>query len=335
MPLITTIAEFKEYIAVDGNAKMATLLPYIKEAEKLYIVPLLDKEFYEEFLALYEAQEATPLSAANTALLPYIQRCLAYYAQLQAIPHLSVTFGDLGIRQHRGEDSDAAPRWKEEKLQFNALENGDLHADLLLAFLEENAGDYATWAASDANTLNSGFIVRSTAIASRHIDINNSRRVFLQLRATMQQLEARFIRKLISQAQYDELVAELKDEDVSANNLLLIEKIEPIVCKRALFMRLPYMRVSIGQDGIWLYSDVSELRGKEFLAAKEDIKALRCELMDGELGYLADEAELRQFILDNIENYPLIKSSTVYTVQPDPGPTWTPTNDENNKHFIV
>jgi hypothetical protein len=100
-------------------------------------------------------------------------------------------------------------------------------------------------------------------------------------------------------------------------------------------MRLPFMRVSIASDGLWLYSDVKELRSKDFLADREAIKALRYELCEGELGYVADENELKQFILDNIDDYPLIKDSTVYTIQPDPGPTFTYPNDPNNKHFVV
>jgi hypothetical protein len=341
MGLITTIAEFKKYIAIDANTKMATLLPYIEEAEQLYIVDLLGKAFYDEFLPLYTASVAAipvPLSPDNAALLPYIQRCLAYYAQLQALPHLAVTFGDQGIRQHRGEDSDPAPRWQQEKLQFQALKNGDIHADKLLAFLEENASaiKYATWYGSTANTINSGYIVYGTSTASKHIDINGSRRVFLKLRNKIREIETRTIPKLISQEQYDQLVTELKAGNATEANKALVEKIEPIVCKRALYMQLPFMRVQINENGIFVYSGTDDIIKADKLAGDPDIKILRAQLMDEEeFGYMADENALRQFILDNIDDYPLIKDSTVYTVQPDPGPTWKPTNDPNNKHFSV
>jgi len=340
MALITTIAEFKKYIAIDANTKMATLQPYIDEAEQLYIKDLLGTAFYDEFLALYTASVdvvPVPLNADNAALLPYIQRALAYYTQLMAIPHLAVTFGDMGIRQHRGEDSDPAPRWLQEKLQMQALKNGDIHADKLLEFLEANATalKYNTWFASTANTKNSGYIVYGTAVASKHIDISSSRRVFLQLRNTIRELEKRSVPKLIGADQYDELKTQIETGSVTAASQALIDLIEPVVCKRALYMRLPFMRVAISADGLWLYSDVTELRSKDFLAQKEDIKSLRCELMDGEFGYLQDEEALRQFIIANIADYPLMADSPVYTVQPDPGPTFKPKNDPNNKHFIV
>jgi hypothetical protein len=328
MALITTQTEFKQYIAMDVNTSMETLLPFINEAEQLFIKDLLGVEFYEELKSAYSAsvaEEPEELSEELAALLPYVQRSLAYYTQLLSIPQLSVTFGDMGVRQHRADESDAAPRWKEEKLLYNALKNGDLHAEKLLAFLEAHADDYETWSDSSANTSRAGYIVHNTEIASCHIDISSSRRIFLQLRPTMNQIEKRFIPKLIGQDQYDELVTAIQEGDeLSEEQQALTVRLEAIICKRALFMRLPFMRVSITQDGLWLTSEGTDLRNAYHIATQAEIKALRCELMDGDLGYLADERELNQFIVDNIGDYPLIEATAVYTVKPDPGPTWTP-----------
>lgn len=344
MSLITTIAEFKKYIAIDANTSMASLQPYIDEAEQLYVIPLLGQAFYDAYHPLYLAYINAPntaLSAQNAKILPYIQRCLAYYTQLLAIPHLAVTFGDMGARQHRGEDSDPAPRWLQEKLQFNALKNGDIHADKLLEFLENNAsavaGNYEQWFADAvANTRMSGYIVYGTVIASKHIPINNSRRVYLQLRNKIRDIETRIIPKLIGKEQYDDLVTQIKTGSATAANKTLIEKLEPIIAKRALFMQLQFMRVQINENGLFIYSGADDIFKLGQLATDADIKILKQQLLDeDEMGYLADENELRQFILDNIASYPLIKASPAYTVQPDPGPTWDSKNDPDNKFFSV
>jgi hypothetical protein len=344
MSLITTIPEFKKYIAIDANTSMATLQPYIDEAEQMYIVPLLGQAFYDYYHPLYQSYINLPntaLSTQNAKILPYIQRCLAYYTQLLAIPHLAITFGDMGVRQHRADDSDAAPRWLIEKLQFNALKNGDIHADKLLEFLEKNAtavaGNYEQWFADAvANTRMSGYIVYSSAVASKHISINNSRRVYLQIRNKIRDIESRIIPKLIGKDQYDELVVQLQTGSTTDASKRLIEKLEPIISKRALFMQLPFMRVQVTEHGLFVYSGTDDLIILGQLATDADIKILRMQLMDEkELGYLADEDELRQFILDNISDYPLIKASAAYTVQPDPGPTWESKNDPDNKFFSV
>jgi len=340
--LITSIAELKAYVAIDGNSKIATFTSFIKGAEQLYIVDLLGKAFYDEFLALYTAsvtgEEPTPLSAENAALLPYIQRPLANYAMLKACVPLAVTFGEMGMRQQRADNNDPASRWLQEKNQFEFLKEGDLHADKLLEFLESNAtdiNDYATWL-STAGTKNSGFIVYGVAIANKHIDINSSRRVFLKLRPKLQEIERRMVPKWIGQAQYEDLVTKLKAQTLSDEEKDLVAKIEPIVCKRGLFMQLPFMRVQITENGIFVYSGTDDLYLLGKLAAKEDVKELRLQLADGEFGYLNDEENLRAFIADNIDDYPLIEASTAYTTPRAPGPTWNPADpDPDDKYFAV
>lgn len=334
--LISSIADFRKYIPIDANTNLATMQPYIEEAERLYIMPLLGQAFYDEITA---ALDAGPLDEDDTAVLPYIQRPLAYYAQLLAIPHLASTFGELGIRQHRGEDSDPAPRWLQEKLQFQALRSGDTHAEELLTFLEEKAtaDKYGAWYNSDANTRNLGYIVRTAQIASRHIDIGDSRRIFMRIRTNIREIEKRIIPKLIGSAQYSDLVNKLKANSIAAGSPeeQLIALLEPIICKRALYLRLPFLRFTMGDQGIFLFSPgVSEINSAQ-LISDADIKIMRHQLIDGELGYLRDEEELRQYLLEKIEDYPLVKASGVYTAQPDPGPTWRPDNNEGNKYFAV
>jgi len=340
MSLITTIPEIKKYVSIDGNTNILTLQAYIEEAQQLYLVELLGQEFIAELQVEYDAVNGDVEALANAdtkALFPYLQRTLSYYTLLLAIPHLTLSVGDMGVRTDRADNSDPAPRWQIEKLQLHYLKNGDIHADKLLAFLESKATDaiYATWFESTYNTKNSGKLVYSSTIASKHISINNSRRVFLSLRNKIREIEERSVPKLIGKEQYDELVSQLTTGPITPENANLIAKLEPIICKRALYMQLPFMRVQVADNGLFLYSQTDEIF-KGLLASDADVKLLRLQLMDGEFGYLADEQELRQFLLDNIEDYPLVKATGVYTSRPDPGPTWdTLQPDPNDKYFAV
>lgn len=328
---------------MDGNAKMATLEPFIRDCEVTYIIPLIGPDLYNELNSAYNASllpGGAALSPALTELLPYVQRPLAHYVVYTALPQLAVTFGEMGIRQHRADESDPAPRWLIEKLQFNAIKSADTSADQLLSFLEENAaaGVYNSWFASDYNTKNSGFIVFSTAIASKYLDINNSRRMFLKLRGKMREIETRMIPKLISQPQYDALTAALRANNLTAAQSALIEKLEPIICKRALYMQFQFLRVQITDNGLFIYSGTDDLYKLGQLATDADIKILKTQLMGGslgEMGYLNDEEELKSFINTNIANYPLIEQSTVYTIKRDPGPTWAPKNSADDKFYAV
>lgn len=338
MSLFKTTAELKQHITVDANMVFGTMLPFINDAEKQYIIPIIGQALFDEINTQYQANT---LSANNILLLPYIQKPLAYYAQLLSLNEITVNVGDQGIRENmQGDYSMPAPRWKQEKLELQVMSKADRQADTLLQYLEINATAliYPLWFSNATlNTKMSGVIVYNTAIANTYIEINNSRRIFLRLKKYIKEIEGSIIKKLIGKDQYDLLVTHLKAGGgaVTADEALLIALLEPIISKRALYTALPFMRVTYGGEngGLLLYSGTDEIF-KSF-ASDIDIKLIQKQLREPDFGYESDEQELKQYIDDNIAQYPLIKASTAYTSKADPGPNYIPVNDSINKHFSV
>lgn len=338
--LFKSTDEIRKYLAIDANMYFDTLKPAVQEAEDLFIKPLLG-DFYAVLLADYtdntdENGDDVNMAADNKALLPYVQRCLAHYSVYLSVETIGVQMGSSGINQSFGANSQPAPRWKIRDLQASLVQKGDRFADRLLEYLEENASasKYGAWYADiEANTRMSGLIVHSTTVASRYIDINGSRRLFLRLKKRIQQIESSYIRSLICVDQYDELVTQLQTGSLTSANEALIGKIEPVVAKKALYETLPALKISVTPEGIHLLS-VTDSAIVQQSASKEDISALKCSLKEGELGYLRDEEALRKFISDNISDYPLIASSPCYSIDPI-SPKYVADNDRFNKHFSV
>lgn len=342
--LFKTVDEFRKYVPINANMSFDTIKPAIIEAEEMFIKTLLG-DFYAVLLADYtdhtdaEGIDKAPpdnMNADNILLLPYVQRCLAHYASYLSVESVGVTVGDSGIQQSFSQNSQPAPRWKVRDLQASYVSKGDRFADKLLAYLEENASvaKYGAWFADiDANSKMSGLIVYGTAIASKYIDINDSRRIFLRLKKRIQQIEALHIKALICGDQYEELVTQAQTGTLTAANQSLIAKIEPLVSKKALYETLPSLRISVSPEGIHLLS-VSDSAIMQQSAGKEDLNDLKCALKDGELGYLHDEEELKKFITDNIADYPLISASPCYSTTPV-YPKYVADNDPCNKHFSV
>jgi hypothetical protein len=340
MALFRTIDEVRQYVKLDVNLKFDKLKPSIDEAQEQYLKPLLGNEFYEEFKTAYEGAANVPddLSADNKALLPYIQRSLAYYACFLAIDELGASVGDLGIQQSFNQNSQPAPSYKVNALKVKYITAGDRNADKLLEYLELNAtsSKYQTWFEDEnANTARSGLIVYKTAIASKYVDINESRRVYLRLRKRITDIEQQYVKRLICSDQYDALVTQLKAGTVTAENKKLIDKLEPIISKKALYLTLPSLAISVEAEGIVLYSSNDSVIQKQ-TATTEDKKALAYHLRDGEFGYLSDESTLTNFLEGNIADYPLISASPCWTSKPEDGEiSWKVENDPCNKHFSV
>lgn len=344
MAFFKTTAEIRTFLIIDENMAFESLLPVIKDAEKKFIKPLLG-ELYTSLLADYTdktdafgVNKPAPdnMLAANLLLLPFVQNALAKYALYVGVEYIGVSVGDQGIQQTFGQNSQPAPRWKIRDLKSSYITQADDAAEELLKFLEETASVtvYNSWYADIiANSKMSGLIVNSTRIASKYIDINESRRMFLKLKKAIENIEAGYIKRLICFDQYDELVTQLKTGTLTANNEKLVFKLEPIIAKKALYETLAAIKVKVSPEGLHLLS-VSDSSIVQQPANVSEINELKCALKDGDLGYMQDEEAAKKFISDNILIYPLIAASSCYSATAVQT-TYVADNDSLNKHFSV
>lgn len=343
MSLIKTTAEVRKYIQVDANLIFETLKPSIDDAEELFIKDLLG-EFYSILLADYTdntdaAGADTGMNADNLLLLPFVQRALTYYSLYLSIENLGVNIGDEGIQQSFGQNSQPAPKWKIIELKTSYITKADRFADKMLEYLEDNASGvkYVAWFTdTDANTAMSGRIVYSTKIASKHIDINESRRMFLRLKKWIADIEGSYVKRIICKDQYDALVTELKDGTLTDPNKALIDKLQPYIAKKALSDAIPSLAISITTEGLSLLSVSDSLVTQEPAGYREEkqIAKLQLSLKFGDFGYQVAEDEIKAFIIQNIADYPLIAGSPCYTATPV-ARKYVPDNNPCNKSFSV
>ncbi|MCO6367851.1 hypothetical protein GBO34_00800 [Roseivirga pacifica] len=340
--LFQSTAEFKKYVPVDAVTHFDSLSPFIEEAETLYIIPLLGDAMFATLEADYTDNDGTPATEANAKLLPYVQRCLAYYAAYLSIDEMAVNSGDAGFQQNHGDDSSPAPKYAIDNLKISRFSKGDIHAEKLLQYLEKTASPTVLndWYASSANTLAEGLILRSAEQASQYIDINNSRRMFLRLKPRIKEIEQNFIAQLIGASQADEIATQIKNDSLKNNteNLALVAKLEPIIAKKALHDRLPFLRIKIDDQGISIIttndSTITKMAANDVQV--ENLRALLRENSEhNDAGYLADIEKLKKVIEDNIDDYPLIENSGAYTAKADPGPKRPPNIDPTKKYVSV
>ncbi len=343
MALIKTTDEVRRYIQVDANINFTTLKPSIDDAEELFIKDLLG-EFYSVLLADYTDHTDAKgidigMNADNLLILPFVQRSLTYYTLYLSIENLGVNIGDDGIQQSFGQNSQPAPKWKIVELKSSYITKADRFAEKLLEYLEENASasKYDTWYTDiDANTAMSGSILYSTKSASRYIDINESRRLFLRLKKYVKDIEGSSIQRMICADQYHELVTQLKAGSLTTKNKALIEKLEPYIAKKALYDAVPFLAISVTTEGLSLLSVVDSLITQDPAGYREEkqITKLQLAMKVGDAGYQVAEDGIKAFIIQNIADYPLIAASPCYSATPVPR-KYIPDNKHSNKHVSV
>lgn len=345
MSLFKTITEVRKYVSIDENIQWEVFSPFIDEAEARYIKPLLGN-FYEPFVLDYTEgtdaegsnKDVAGMDEFNWELLPYVQRCLAYYATHRSISQIGISIGSMGIQEQFGNNSRPAPRWKTREAQLELITEADRHADIMLAYMEEHTDSedvFPEWYNDPtANTAISGVIVHKTSIASKYVHISESRRIFLRMKKFIKQIEESEVKRMVCAAQYEEILAKIADNDVSAELRALLDTLEPYITKKALYLIIPSLRLGVTDEGLTLHSSADGVVQKQ-AASDKAIDKFMDSLKVGEFGYEADKETIAQFIQDNIADYPLIADSPCYTSADTTPPKYKVDNDPCNKHFSV
>jgi hypothetical protein len=247
MSLIKTIEEVKKYLSIDISMDAKSIQPYIQPAEEKVIL-LLGKEQYEELDDYYNNSEES--DDELDALLPYAQRPIVNFAYHIGLSMLNVSIGNNGIAVVQTQSLTPASKQRTddlkadlEKAAYDALES-------LLEFLEVNVDDYPSWEESDAYVNQYSYLIISARKFDELLRIDRSRLTFLNWRPTMADVEFLEIYPTVSKEYCDELKEEIKANDVSEDNAVVL----PLLQKA-----LAYLTASLELDKKY------ENRGRAYL----------------------------------------------------------------------
>lgn len=143
--LFATFADFKFFVGGRANQSLEldSIAPTIYETARRHITPALSESEYQILV------EASPPSAAQTALLPFVKRALAILTMFEYSKVASVEVGESGMHRVETESRKSVYRYQEKAYQDDAREKGYDALELLLKFLSDNAATYTGWAATD------------------------------------------------------------------------------------------------------------------------------------------------------------------------------------------
>lgn len=151
IPNATTFNQF--YNIQESRKSYVAFRPYIRKAEQLHLKPVLC-DLFDEIKTQYLAGT---LTAENTALLPYIQRILAEYTMIEAIPDINIIHDSDGFKvienPHSSVISQQALANMIQQLNTKAETNSAQFKIELENFIYANLDDYPTYKDSDCNQI--------------------------------------------------------------------------------------------------------------------------------------------------------------------------------------
>lgn len=154
-----TTADFQVYFNINSSRRTyLQLLPILKQAAKVHILPALGRDQYD---ALAAAVQANNLTEAQEALLVQVRSALAPWAIYDAsgkLPALPEHDGFRVVSNAEAVDSRALPQEALiraiDGIKYAAEKDAKTNTADLAAFLSDNADDYPLWKASTANPEN-------------------------------------------------------------------------------------------------------------------------------------------------------------------------------------
>lgn len=250
MALITTTAELKQYLSASSALKIDTLQPFINQAERRYLIPLIGQAQYNLLLAAYNAAENNASAITNAdlkALCLIAQESVANLCLMVAIPQLSVLLSDAGIRRNDGTDVKTAFQYQEQNLQESFADAGFDALEDMLSLMEANADAYTAWNASPERAKSKKYFITGGLQFTDYYQIYRSRQVYLAISYIMHRIENFQLKKLVG----DDMFNDLKQNPTTdTNKELLQDYIYPAIALLTISKGLIERAVKIGQLGV-------------------------------------------------------------------------------------
>lgn len=306
-----TIGEtnFQEHYArVNKNMDINAFKVEIRKVTRDFIIPFVTKEFYNDLATKY--LDGSAMNDEEKEVLELLQDTIAEYTIWNLSPSFNVTIGDLGIQENHGSQgqSPAASQWRYKNFHWKVMKQADLHLDVTLKYLDQNATQFPVFDANRAKLRIDNFLVRTTDDFQQFVNISQSRRTFRKLIPSMLKANLRYIVPILGKPFYNELLVQLKEGTLTDKNKEILPHIQEVICHYALWHAIPHLAVMIEEDGIFVLSSTDGMNTKN-LAHEERLQDLKESSNNDAVQAVTF---LKNYLYVNIEHFPLWKSHGNY-----------------------
>jgi hypothetical protein len=141
--LFISVQSIKDRTGLHANVDEKLVLPEIKTAQDMYILPALGSALYAE---LQTAVEANSFTALQTTLLDdYIVDCLIYYVMSELPQGLSYQFYNKGLIRKTGENQESPSMQDMIDVANRYRARAEFYKQRLIKYLKQNNASYPNY----------------------------------------------------------------------------------------------------------------------------------------------------------------------------------------------
>lgn len=203
MALYTNIADFKAHVggAANVSLELDSIDPTIRDTGNLHIIPWLGQALWDRLYA------GTGLTAAETALLPYVKAATAKLTMYEYAFIGGIQFSESGIHRAVSENMTSAYKYQENDYRRKMLEFGYEAVENMLKHLQTNRADLGAWVSDPASERHNAYFVRYAAEMRMHYSKYVGRYTYEILRGMVEDVEFSAIESTLPAQLYADLKA--------------------------------------------------------------------------------------------------------------------------------
>ena len=154
--LLISEQKLKDSTAINLNVDVNILLPYVLQAQTLYIEPKLGTQLYEHIKGLIQAGTIGDAGnvAYKTLLDDYISFVLVNYSFYHAIPYLRFRIENGNIYSKTSENGTALTTEESQSLREEISNTAQYYTERLIEYIRNNTSlfpEYSTNSGADVN----------------------------------------------------------------------------------------------------------------------------------------------------------------------------------------
>jgi hypothetical protein len=154
--LLISEQKLKDSTAINLNVDVNILLPYVLQAQTLYIEPKLGTQLYEHIKGLIQAGTIGNVgnAAYKTLLDDYISFVLVNYSFYHAIPYLRFRIENGNIYSKTSENGTALSTEESQSLREEISNTAQYYTERLIEYIRNNTSlfpEYSTNSGADVN----------------------------------------------------------------------------------------------------------------------------------------------------------------------------------------
>ena len=296
------------YPDVNQNMAWDELLPYVRQATKLYVLPFIGEALYNKVSEQYLNDS---LEDDAIELCEHLQDTIAYYTIYHALPQKAIAIASMGVQQNQGSEGSTRNLSLSElkNLKWNVHLNADSFLDRSLLFLETNEDEYFNdWKTSPAYQLKTSILFRHTSELDEFLNIQNSRRAFISLIPYIKRAEQDYLCPIIGELLYNKFadkdsIEELKD----LKNLC-----QKFIAAMGMVEAIPNLTLVIEGDGFKVISKGDGIEERNGLKHQQHENAILRLLQNAQGNAAKYRNNLIDFLYQNQDNFQDWKDSDFY-----------------------